>query len=59
MKKSIEVKGNIKVDKKGMSEVHGGKTCGSISLGAVCKSYKAAQEQIVTRAAIILDELLP
>ena len=59
MKKSIVVKGTIKVDKKGMSKVHAGESCASAGSGIVCKSYVASPQQEVTRTVIVVDKLIP
>lgn len=59
MAKSIEIKGSINVDKKGMSEVKAGGTCASASNGIVCKSYKADPQQRMASGRIIVDTLLP
>jgi len=58
MKKSIEVKGSINVDKKGMSKVHCGGTCASAHTGIMCKSYEAKPQQL-EKYGIIVDTLLP
>ena len=55
MKKSIEVKGTIKVDKKGMSDVRCGESCGQS--GIACKSVVASQQQEMTETVVIVDKL--
>ena len=55
MKKSIEVKGTIKVDKKGMSNVRCGESCGH--MGIACKAVTASQQQEMTETVVIVDKL--
>jgi len=60
MKKSIEVKGSINVDKKEMAKVHGGLTCASAGSGIICKSYEAKPpKDIISIFGIIVDVLVP
>ncbi len=59
MKKPIEVKGTINVDKKGMSKVHAGGTCASAGTGIMCKSYTATQNRQISKAGPIVDTLIP
>jgi len=59
MKKSIEVKGSINVDKKEMEKVHGGLTCASAGSGIVCKSYQANPKEIILIFGLVVDVLIP
>lgn len=59
MKKAIEIKGSINVEKKEMSKVHGGGSCASAGHGIICKSYEAKPKEITSILGIVVDTLIP
>jgi hypothetical protein len=59
IKKSIEIKGSINVDKKGMSKVRAGETCASAGSGIKCRNYVPNPKQELLNFGLVVDTLIP